>query len=970
MRALRIAVGLVLSLPAFAQPGPATKAPSAAVLVVGVGPDEMLVDAGTTVSLGVRLVSGAATRRRVRVDADVPADWRVIVGGGAVDLGAGRSALHLLGVRVPKTAAAGEYAVPITVYGEAGGVVGRIHRRVQVREQRAVAVDVIDAPRIAIEGHPARLVFRVANEGNAPAPLALHATSSARSDLLMTPTELRLGPGESATVVVEVVPGSSDRASDDRVRLVATHDESTTASAVATMALVAEVGGGGPRRSWPILATAALSVDGDHAHPRGGLQGDVALDANRRHRLTFDMVGPTAGAFGQRANGYVRYKGPGVRTTAGHGISDLSPGTATRMFGPGLELALNRGRADVGLAVRRGAGYRLRSREIGGAVGFRPSPGLRLSLNGFATASALSDGTVGAVSARVESSRPGFRVDAEGGVPLGGPPRPVYALNLVSTRKGASAWALARSVVSQYGLGERRRTASAGVTAPLRRGFSVEALGTTSARETAGGDRSVYGIGQSVREVRVGVRRAQGTVQFAAGARTEGVSSGGDHRVAHGGYAEGALAFGSTRLSVGAHAARVEAPDGWEGGPAWSVLAGARRRSEAGEIFVRAEAVGGASIRSPVVQDRTRLALGGRLDLGPVQIGGDVGAGRVHTKGPSVQSVSGSATVTWRTPTGHEIAAAAQGFSAAGYSDTRLQLSVRVPLEVPAPFGPAPRLVKGRVVDVTTGRGVPDVLIQVGNGAALTCAEGGFVVRAPDGPTFLTLDRSTLQADLVPTETFPRTTVPGETVTVRVAPRAAIRGRIETFDVLGAGSQADTVAVGSVGGAVVEGCLVDAVDTCRRAVTDREGRFVVDDLPAGAYALRLVRSPLTEPYRLESTTLVVQAIGDVEVLWRAIETKRPLRLLAASSHRVQGRTRTVPPATEPLRPWYCSTGMLRPARDGQTAPVLPPGEIDLKLRSASRQSPGGVRTSLEAVRAAIRALESAVSRCSSRPVRD
>ncbi len=210
-------------------------------------------------------------------------------------------------------------------------------------------------------------------------------------------------------------------------------------------------------------------------------------------------------------------------------------------------------------------------------------------------------------------------------------------------------------------------------------------------------------------------------------------------------------------------------------------------------------------------------------------------------------------------------------------------LQYSVPVGIPIKRMTSNGQLRGKVLD-EQGRGVRNVLINVGSSAALTDSDGEFFFPSlSPGENFLVLDKLTIGmnrvADLL--TPLPVAVAGGKEteLTVRLVRSSTILGVVTLF----AFDKNDTsmtalVEAGPQAGLVLE--LSNGTEMQRR-VSDSRGRFAFSDLRPGRWTVQVAGGTLPQFHLVdhESRTLDLVAGSKHEVSFRILPRKRTIRII-------------------------------------------------------------------------------------------
>lgn len=909
-------------------------AQSAPLRVQRAGPPQVEADPGQTVSAAFRISAGRAAPA---VDArmHLPAGWQAVIGDGSVPLAAGQVQLRIVGVAVPRDAAAGRYVVRLVA--RAGTRIAEDSVRVLVRERRELAVRLEEPPRLVAAGAPYTLVFHVHNRGNAAERVRLELRSADGFPAQADAERVDLPAGGSRTVTVRVATRADlDAELPHRVELraVSGADAAIVARALATVAVLPR--GGRAGSAFHRLPTELRLHSAD---PRRG--GVVAAFTGAGSLgpagswIDFALRGrdPGATAFAQADEYRLAVRMHGATLLLGDQVYALSrltqPGRSA--FGAGAEVEWG--------GVRAG-GYASRDRrsgapggEGGAYLGWSPG-GTSVVRANLLRRTGADPATVASLLAAVSPFQ-GSRVEAEVAARPGGEGR---AHSLLLTGSHARLGYALRHT--------RADSAFPGAEAGVRADEAHLWLQPFGRVRVSGSfhDRAVVApFSSATRSLRVAAGYAGWlTAEYRADDRARERFQVAESRAYEGVRVSGSLRRGRFWASPWAEAGTTrdrlgdaESPfrqlaltTGWSGATAslsaslehstgWSVHAPRPGERTAVSLHASARLVEGTRV-ALTVQDATVDAAGWHrrmLDL----------------------------FVEQELVMGHRLTArlrmVPQG--AGGPTRTELALDYAVPLGVPVSRRRDAGGVEGVVVDAASGAGIADLPVRVGGRTAVTDARGRWALAGVrPGTHAVEVDRGSPGNERIPEEAGPLQVVVegGRTrrLTIRVVRGGTVRGlvrRLAFGEGAAGGGPPPLVAAGGFPGALV--ALVQPGDTLRR-MTDGWGRFDASGVRPGRWTLLLEDAQLPAHHRVEGSGQVVEVGPGTaqEVEMRIVPRHRPVVMVASGAVTLNGGASRPAPASPPAAP---PTATSRIAR--APAPPAPPATAAPARRAAAAPRP-------------------------------
>ncbi|HEX2080172.1 MAG TPA: hypothetical protein VHG08_20895 [Longimicrobium sp.] len=819
------------------------------------GGAELQAAPGEPLTIPFRVTSLAAAPVRLPGRTVLPPGWSA-TGGGGGELAPGQGELRLVGVRVPAGAAAGRYLVRY----HAGD--GADSAAVVVPVRRELSVEPEGEPPTVAAGEEYALRFRVANRGNAPERLALHARddrgTAARPDVPV----LLLPPASERVVTVR---GATDRRATAELRHQVTLHAAGEADSAAGRILVAVVPRGGgrtARRSLPaelrLRAADSLGAAGFALHAQG------ALDRAGRVRLQVEArTADPAGTPYRRQDEYrLRLDAPGLALRLGDDVYALSRLTEPGRYGFGGAAWLRRGVLSAGAMAardRRGQG------EPGFAGGFARLQGRR--------------GRLGVVFAAPEDAPARWTVEAAAS------PGPLLSLEAEAAPGGAGksgvlpravraagyARALSYEVLHQRGGATYGGTVSPdqdfaslavrpwgdlSLSASVRRGGELPPPGAPAAPGTFRRAALGWGSRLSVEYRETGGGAPGGDVRAVRGRLGFPLL---DRAWLHPAYEAGRLARSPGEAAAPFDVISLQATISAPGGASLWTHAQLRRGAVAGMEDGGREWSGALSAHLPVLRGTwVRVAGQGRW------VGG---------RPPETQldlslehALGGGHRVTLR-----GLADARPG----GDRRPRGFVEYALPLAVPLPAAAGDQVV-ARVYDPATGRGIPGVVVRLGDRRAVTDRRGvaGFAGVAPGAYTLRT--EPAAGPERVANREMPVPVTVGGRRPVRVEVGLELAGRLEgVVERVAAGAPADSAA--PMAGVEVE---ISGPGGVRRLQTDAAGRFQASGLRPGWWRVRTAAGSLPRHHELqEHQMLLVPAGGAAQAWLRVVEKERPVQII-------------------------------------------------------------------------------------------
>jgi hypothetical protein len=818
------------------------------------GPLEVAGTPGEAVTIPFRVTSLSAGTVTLPGEAALPAGWRA-TGGTAHPLAPGENELRLLGVRVPAGAAAGRHLVRYAAGGSADSAV------VVVAERREIAVEPAGTGVMVMAGEAYEVRFRVANRGNVAERLALRAEGDQGIAPRADTASLLLPPASERVVAVRAATDRRGTASlRHQVTLHATSSMESTAGR--TLVTVVPRGGGrAQRRRLPaelrVRAADSLAGAGFAFTARGALDraGRVRLDVEAR------TADPAGTPYARQDEYRLRLESPGLSLRLGDGVYALSRLTEPGRYGFGAGATVHRGVLSAGGVLardRRGDG------RGGVAGGFARvgGPRARLGANLLLPDSAAPRWTLQATAAPFRL----LSIEAEA-APAGEARQPPRSLRVSGHGRRLSYEALhLRGAPTYGGTGSAdqdfaslalRPFGELSLSASVRRGGNFRLLGDTVATFSTA-RRAAAGWGSRF------------TLEYQ---ETGGDTVGrGDLRSLR--ARAGIPLFGRVWLHPGFEAGRVVPRAGAAPAPFRVVSLQSTVSARGGaSLWAYAQLREGASV-SPGGAREWSGALSAHL---PVLRGTWVrvsGQAR-RAEGAPLEALL-DLSLERSLGGGHRIAARGLASAqAAGGWRPRGYLEYALPVAVPIPGADGQR-VTAHVVDRETGKGIPHVLVRMGDRVAFTdrrgvagfggLAAGAYTLRVEPGAG----PERVADRDLP----VPVTVGAGaQRVEIGLERAGRVTGTVRRVP---AGASADSAAA-PMAGVEVE---LAGPGPVRRVTTDAEGRFDASGLRPGWYRVRMAAASLPRHHELrEEQMILVPAGGAARAILHVVERERPVQMI-------------------------------------------------------------------------------------------
>jgi hypothetical protein len=232
-------------------------------------------------------------------------------------------------------------------------------------------------------------------------------------------------------------------------------------------------------------------------------------------------------------------------------------------------------------------------------------------------------------------------------------------------------------------------------------------------------------------------------------------------------------------------------------------------------------------------------------------------------------------------------------------SEIAYTLEYEIPIGVPIKRITAVGQLRGSIQD-EQGRGIANVLINIGENAALSDRRGAFSFASlKPGSVFLTVDKASIGFDRITTQPMPMEVLirGGEEtkLMLRVTRSVAIAGNILLFSAKEQGFLDTSTALTEMGGK--SGVFLELSNSTEihRRVSDNKGRFLFADLRPGQWILKVIGGDIPEYYNIypESMRIELSPGERKDVTIQLRPRKRTIKMLQEGP-----LTQETPPAIE------------------------------------------------------------------------
>jgi hypothetical protein len=868
------------------------------VEVVTLGPSPRVVQPGSIITVAFQVRNWTSQPRRYRSEISPPPGWKVLTSESPYAVMGNGQEVRLVTVIVPAGAVSLEYTLEYRVFDESNILLtARASLPVRVNPVRALELRLVESSRFVAAGEGYASVYEVSNRGNVTVAVTLRSWSVTGFPASLDSTFIHLTARESRRVTVTVATGAShgERIKDYNFLVAAVEGDSSVS---ATASSSTDVVSGAPSDIEPAISfpvTSTFRLGGRES--LGALQGEAwgfgSLRQDRTGRLEFMVRTPDLQSvtfLGARDEYRVAYSTGTAGMYAGDMTYALTPLTESGRQAFGLGGSIDVNGVFAGGFVNRTRFYVPVLSEQAAFLGYRVAETAELSANYIRKNDVLNSDLVSLRGVMHPLGR--GDVDFEYGRDLHARGNnDAFAMHAV----GREEWIGydARYVRAQPEFGGYYRDVgffSANVIVNPAGNIWFEGLARNERRNldldtvlSIAPHSQYYQFGAGYHNwIYLGIRATsiQDEMPRAVTDQHELTA------ILRGGYefpflsAQGTMEIGSARENVlGTRGSYYRYGLSLSANPSPSLSIGGS----------------GEYLHEPILFSGTTMdQYSGTLNASwtfteKTQFLLNTYASRVTTS-PEVTYVSIDASLTHVLPFGHRIGLRGR------YSSTSSFVSVNefayiveysIPLQIPVPRSVPSGSLRGKVIDRTTGTGIPHALISAGTTTAITGGTGDFHFPALRPDLYpLRLDLGTVGLNMVQDPASPKevTVSDGEEVTVAIAlvPAASIVGRLircEYVNALTADSTQDTLMeVPGAGGMRVR--LGSGANQLTR-VADGNGRFVFSEIVPGDWMLSVDLQdlpPLTFAER-DSLALRVLPGEKAEVSIRILPRKRRINII-------------------------------------------------------------------------------------------
>lgn len=849
---------------------------------------------GSVITTVLALTNAGAEARHVIASVSVPDDWLVVRAPSTIRLDAAQTSIHLVTVKIPSDARAGAFTMTFRFDDATDDrFLSSAETTVTLAAVRNLSLTVLSQPGLVAVGDEYRVVMLLTNLGNVRSRVRLRLTGSSSGLASLDTETLEIPAGESVELVVRArADGEIWRPMDRRFGVVAGVIGHPDVRAVASSVVrVVPVGSAEPKPSPMDVVVTAGMVGDEHrsaATYRIEASGDLyggRMDADLRFpdRRGFSR-------FGLRDEYQASFESDALSVWLGDHAFNVSPLTAAGDYAFGIGGRFRASDVELDAYTQRSRGGLLQYTLSGGGVHVDASRSLSLGAN-VLHRDGLYDGTLTTLRSIVTPFE-GASADIECGLDSGGRPGdPACALEFgFRSPRMTARGRFFRAGEGYPGSSRDLEQGSVGIEWRLPSGWSfrgeidgLERGGTTGVARRRRSSVAAVGyrrpIGRATltgqvqatattNDYRVGVSRVdrdQRTVRVSSAYQTPFISI------------RGSADFGHAESDHHAYAGAVNAQRIMvQVRPSVRIDAGVSMEHESGFATSAPASVdrwfsGIHASWHPAAATRVRGSFYRNLD--------DAGIRRVYT----AYELRGDLALPW----GHRVSAQARhsvddGRHTVRYSDYRFSYSV--PLAIPMPAtSRASRYVSGRVYDMTTGSGIPGVLIQLGDRMTLTDDQGRYrLIASTDLTQHLHLDQRSIGVDRVSILETPHAISPSRTdveVDLPVAYGVTLSGEVVRHvpaEISLPSADGRTGHLEPIHGVIIEARGADRVFRTR---TNRAGHFLFENIPPGDYVVSVIRGGVPGTYRWKEDRLQITVADGVKrtVRFDMVPIRRTIR---------------------------------------------------------------------------------------------
>ena len=289
---------------------------------------------GKLLNIGFRVSNTSLVRHTVQPQLVLPGEWRSLVRESALELAPGQSEVRLSSVSIPSTSPAGEYPVRYSVKDPISGAsLAEASVTVVVVPVRKLEIRAMESPRFIVAGEEYHCAFVMTNKGNVSIQVRVTARSSAGFRTELDSTVLFLDARESRSLAVKV---QTDEAQPEKILdlLEVSAELEGDSAAVARAGSAVEIiprlisQSGDRFFEFPLVAKVRVASEGNRFGSQLEIAGSSRLTEGRPERLELSIRTPdiqSKSILGQRDEYRLTFRGVGYELHAGDRNFKLSP---------------------------------------------------------------------------------------------------------------------------------------------------------------------------------------------------------------------------------------------------------------------------------------------------------------------------------------------------------------------------------------------------------------------------------------------------------------------------------------------------------------------------------------------------------------------------------------------------------------------------------------------------------------------
>jgi len=834
-----------------------------------------------------------ATGRRAELEPGLvlPPGWRAITPELLFELANGETAVRLVSFMVPETAREGDYPVTYEVRDRQQPAVREAYTvRVRVLPLPKLQVLPLEMPEVVIAGESYQASFLIRNTGNAPMQVEFQAQSAQGGKADPQAGTLKLEPGESKNVAITVETPKLKRR--DREHLTVTVKvPGTTLSDSANSAthIVPRISADDAYHN--LAAQASLSYvsrDADGSRSSGWqtqFSGAGTLDEENTKFVSFMLRSPDTradGSFGLMDEYWLDYKDESTALTLGDRTYGLSPLTELARYGRGARVGYEK--KNWGLS-----GYELEDRfslkpkrQTGVNAYYHLTPDTRVDANYLDKRDDLP-GTVTSLRSQTQWA-PGLISDvehaqSEGGGERGQAIRGNFSDSSHPVRYYGTAWHAGPGFRGYF------------------RDQQYVSLGFDYPRPGQWGLRGYYRLQDNnlnADPARAAPRERQsslGTERTLFSATRVSLDYNQRTRVDRREVSEFDLVHRSVRASVGQPIQNLSLLYVAELGKTYERVKDASFNTSLHMLTAYWKATERQSYSAYVFRDdnaysterqgvQTTVGMNGSYNVSSTTLFNlNIQRGHASAGPTSAYNLS----VSHQRQNGDRISLLARR-SEGALRITDMMLAYSIPFALPVSLRADMSSLRGRILDIETGQGVPNVVLSLDGLAAVSGEKGEFTFPAVKAGSYqLSIDRANVGVGRVAVGKMPLEVVVAahepKQVELALVRSAALHIRVNLYP--------EGTAQGVARGAGNVLVTLRSADRVYRRLTDAGGSFRLAGLTPGRWIASIDDEALPEGYEAQSRELVLEVApgGESEAEFRLTPLVRTIKMLPPLSAR-------------------------------------------------------------------------------------